>query len=179
MDFDVVREFLDYDPAAGTFIWRARLPRHFLGEGRFSALAECNLWNGRQAGKSAGSVTSSGYLQIKTNRHGHHLAHRLAWLYMTGRWPIMQIDHIDGNRLNNKWSNLREASQSQNSANATARPSSSGYRGVSWYKTKNCWRAHIKAQGKGIHLGYFSDPKKAAEAYREAAKKYHGDFTRY
>jgi hypothetical protein len=87
---------------------------------------------------------------------------------MTGKWP-KEIDHIDGDPLNNKWSNLREATRSQNNANKVG--IAGGLKGASFHKASGLWRADIK---KG--LGYFHTAQEAHEAYVVAAKKLHGEF---
>src|SRR5580765_2401910 len=90
---------LDYDPAAGTVLWRARPVEHF------SNIAHCNRWNTRYAGKPAGSIQNRGYHQIVID-DVKFLAHRIAWLMTYGAPVPQEIDHIDGNRANNGISNL-------------------------------------------------------------------------
>lgn len=89
----------------------------------------------------------------------------------------MEIDHIDGNRLNNQKSNLRLATSSQNKCNRGARKDcKSGYKGVSWHKQNNKWSVRIMTDGKYLSLGLYDDIKEAALAYNNASKKYHGEF---
>jgi hypothetical protein len=108
-----------------------------------------------------------------------YLAHRLAWFYMTGRWPIKEIDHIDGNPLNNRWNNLREATPSQNSCNKDGgRGRSLELRGASYDKTKRKWRSYINVRGKRTFLGDFETAEDAHNAYLEAARRLHGEFHR-
>lgn len=97
--------------------------------------------------------------------------HRL----LTG-WEL--TDHIDGNGLNNRRSNLRSATQSQNMCNTSSRGGSSQFKGVSWVKSKEKWRAEIAINHKRTHLGYFTDEIKAALAYDAAAVRLHGGFAR-
>lgn len=105
-----------------------------------------------------------------------YLSHRLAWLYMTGEWPICLIDHKDGNPSNNCWDNLREATKSQNMWNSKPRRNSCGYKGV--YRKNSTFRAKIMVNYKPIPLGIFKTAKEAADAYDAASKKYHGEFGR-
>ena len=107
-------------------------------------------------------------------------AHRLAWLYMTGEWPSKFIDHINRDPSDNRWCNLREASYAENNRNKSiGTDNTSGYKGVNWHKHKNKWRSEIKVNKKVIHLGYYDNKEEAAEAYIQAAKKYHGEFASF
>lgn len=89
----------------------------------------------------------------------------------------VEVDHKDGDRLNNRIANLRFANRQQNSNNTRRhKDSTSGAKGVSWFKRDQCWRAYIVVNYKQIHLGYFSDFEKAKAAYAVAAQKHHGEF---
>ncbi len=89
------------------------------------------------------------------------------------------VDHVDRDTLNNKRENLRLATQSENMRNSTKRSSNkSGYKGVSWAARESKWCARITVQYKGIHVGYFDTPEKAALAYNAAAIRLHGEFAR-
>lgn len=91
----------------------------------------------------------------------------------------LQIDHINGNRLDNRKENLRVCTKSQNAMNSKlARTNTSGYKGVNWDKRYNKWRARIKLNKKEKHLGFFNNKEDAAKAYNEAAIKYFGEFAR-
>jgi len=131
----------------------------------------------RRSGKLITSIHSGGHLQINLNKGAVKLLHRVIWCYMTGEWPVSQIDHIDGNPKNNKWSNLRLATNTQNSRNSgKPKNNTSGFKGVSFVSRLNKYRATIMVNRKSIHLGCFSDVKDAALAYNEAAKSYFGEF---
>ena len=135
-----------------------------------------------RAGDKVGSVdcgkTGPQYRRIKVDGKKYR-AHRIIFLMHRGYLPD-EIDHIDGNGLNNDVENLRAATRSQNGSNrGTQTNNTSGFKGVSWHKTSNKWQAVIKFDGKQRHLGYFDTPDAAHEAYKAAAKRLHGEFARF
>lgn len=152
-----LRALLDYDPKTGAFTWKT----------------------GRRSGMKAGWKEKCGnvvYLRIMIDDKAY-MAHRLAHLYMMGRWPAVRIDHKDRNPLNNAYGNLREATASQNAANRTVdRRNKSGHKGVSFYKPSGKWVAHIRQNYRLESLGYFDTKEEAAEAYRTAALERFGEF---
>ena len=98
---------------------------------------------------------------------------------MTGKFPIDQVDHINLDKLDNRWVNLREATNSQNQANIHAHiTNTSGFKGVSWHRGVQKWRAQIERDGHSCYLGYFDTPEAAAAAYANAAQKHFGEFAR-
>lgn len=126
-------------------------------------------------GKRAGGKHCAGYRQIGIDG-ALYLEHRLAWFYVTGQWPFADIDHIDGVRSNNAFSNLREASRAQNKQNENAPYVSnlySGLRGVSWHVAGKCWQARIRANGKNLNLGTFKCKVEAHQAYVAAKQQLH------
>ena len=152
-----LKQVLTYSPETGLFYWL------------------CNRWRVK-AGSRAGSVSpSTGYRIIRLFQK-NHAEHRLAWFYMKGEWPPSEIDHDDLNRQNNKWSNLRSATSSQNKANRRARGAYP--KGVSFHKASGLFSSRVYSGGKQISLGYFKTPELAHQAYRDAAPKYHGEFAR-
>lgn len=154
---DILKTYLKYDALSGEFtrILSKRSDR---------------------IGKPAGTINTDGYVVISIESRPYY-AHRLAWLYMTGAWPSLEIDHMDGNRSNNSWSNLRIAKHSQNATNSRMRRNNtSGAKGVSFYKPYNKWRAYITHKGKHIGLGYFNTVEEASKAYQSASIEYHGEF---
>jgi len=154
-----LQRVLSYSPDVG--VWRRRVP--------------CG---GNKVGDVAGRVDPDGRTRIKINGRTYS-AYRLAWFYMTGEWPPNQVDHKDGDPSNDRWDNLRLATQSQNKCNGPRqRNNKSGYKGVSFKMDMGKWRAAIKANGKYHHLGYFCSPSLAHLKYRLAAVKYHGEFRR-
>jgi hypothetical protein len=156
---DDVRRALDYDAQTGVMTWRTRADRD-------------HSWNMRFANEVAGNTMGHGYRCI--NILGKlHLVHRLAWLWMTGEWPPGNIDHINRDRADNRWCNLRLASASQNAMNSGLREANtSGVKGVSWSKSKRRWIAFITLNGKRRHLGS-STMIEEAKRIREAAEAEH------
>lgn len=109
-----------------------------------------------------------------------YLAHRLAHLYVTGKWPEAEIDHKNCKQSVNAWQNLRPATRGQNAANIHKRSgTSSKFKGVHWDKSKKKWRAAIMVNYRCLHLGRFKVEEQAAEAYRVAAIKHFGEFARF
>lgn len=157
-----LKEVLDYDPESGEFRWRVRAGTR------------------GKVGSLAGTVKKSGYVQIRFGGV-QYLGHRLAWFYVTGRWPTEEIDHRDCNPSNNRFANLRPATRKQNGSNRKRnRNNTSGFKGVSWRNKERRWRAQIRLPGtiKTIELGLFQGKKDAALAYDRAAVFYHGEFAR-
>jgi hypothetical protein len=162
---DQLRALLDYNPETGVLTWRARQGKR-------------RNWDTRRSGKSAGSF-AGGYIRVTLHLHRYQ-AHQLAWLWMTGEWPPARIDHIDTNRANNRWANLRLATNSQNKMNARVRAdNTSGYKGVHWVSRERKWLATITVDGVKKRLGLFHTPSEAHAAYREAATRLHGEFARF
>lgn len=157
-----LKELIRYDPLAGVFTWRHR-PKV----------------NGPQVveGKVAGMVDSRGYVRIGLLGKAYG-AHRLAWLYMTGEMPEHDIDHVNRDRSDNKWGNLRLATPSQNAVNSPVRTRSLP-RGVVMHRRCGRYQAGIKVKGRSIHLGLFDFPDEAHRAYRAASLAHHGEFSPY
>jgi len=155
-----LKEVLHYDPETGLF--RRALKTS----------------NRVKVGEIAGTENAYGYLVICVEGKLHQ-AQRLAWLYMTGEWPEF-IDHKNGHRADNRWSNLRDCTRLQNQANMK-KPShnTSGLKGVSLHSEAQKWRAKIQVNKKTIHLGLFATKRQAHDAYCEAARRYHGEFARF
>lgn len=128
-------------------------------------------------GARAGAVRGDGYVVVQVNGK-QYLAHRLAWLYVTGSWPGNTIDHIDRNPSNNAFSNLRGATDGQNKQNVTQarrHNKSSGLLGVTIDRRRknNPWRAEIRVAGDITWLGAFPTKELAKKAYDEAKAKLH------
>lgn len=148
-----LKELLHYDPETGVFRWRAS-PRYGI-----------QPWD--LAGHKQQFSESLSYLVIGIGGVTH-LAHRLAWVYMVGDQDIPPvIDHFDGNGLNNRWRNLRVATQKQNLENRKqSKANSSGFRGVSFHKDRQKWQAYVNHNGKRTYLGLFDTAESAAESAR-------------
>lgn len=163
-----LRSLVVYDPATGVFTW---LPR-----------AGHASWNTKYAGKPAGFDWRVGRLTYRSIRiyDWPFLAHRLAWLYMTGEWPAHGIDHRDLDGLNNRWNNLRLATKTENGANTRAtKRNRLGLKGVcAAAGSGGRFRASIGAGGKQKHLGTFDNPEDAHAAYAAAARELFGEFAR-
>lgn len=162
---EYVRECLDYDPDTGLLKWKKRPVEHFKSDRNWK------MWNTRFSDKNTGSfVNKKGYMNIKLNGTTYR-THRIVWLIVHGEWPKDHIDHIDGDRINNKIENLRDVPNSENHKNmAMMYINTSGHSGVS-FRGKN-WIARISVNGKEKHLGVFKTIDEAIKA-RKAAEKEH------
>jgi hypothetical protein len=177
-DASALRAFLAYDPETGILLWLPRSPDLFTA-GQKSQEHQCNIWNNCYAGKPAfTSVGKNGY------PHGtlfcrSYYAHRVIWALMTGQWPRQTIDHVDGDRQNSRWVNLREASRSENARNTPkSSANKSGVKGVCWDTRNAKWLAQIGINGGTKFLGLFSNIEDAANAYAAASAEIHGEFGR-
>lgn len=169
---ELLRECFDYSPETGELRWKERPVEHF------SRPCMRDNWNRQNAGKVITSITGSGYIRVRIYKVCY-MAHRVIFAMMTGKEPKAEIDHINRNRSDNRWCNLREASKSENRANASLRKDNQlGVRGVSLFKQGNYVRyvAEICMNGKRRRLGYFSTIEEASDAYKAAADKLHGQF---
>lgn len=126
------------------------------------------------AGADAGSVNSDGYLQV-THKGVKYKVHRLVWLMQKGHWPAKDVDHMNGRRADNRWSNLREATRQENSQNTQSarRNSKTGVLGVSYLPRLNKYAARIYVEKKLRRLGCFTTAEDAHMAYVQAKRKLH------
>lgn len=168
-------QLLTYMPETGKFYWKERDVLMF--SHLKNPLAYQTSWNKSNAGKEAFTATEAwGY------KHGSVLnipvkAHIIAFAMTYGRLPKNDIDHINGQRDDNRIVNIREATRSQNIQNQKPRSDGSVvYKGVIWSKEKNKFRSEIQNKRTRYHLGYFETAELAAHAYNEAAKALHREF---
>ena len=126
--------------------------------------------------KVAGHVTDSGYRCVCVLYKKFRVHHVIFWLH-TGRWPAM-LDHKDRNRLNNNFSNLREATRSQNMYNSVHGRNTSGCKNVSWCTTHKKWIVRVTADKKLVFKKYFKSFEEAKEVASKVTKQFHGEFAR-
>lgn len=151
-----LRELLNYDPETGVFTFRVHRSQN------------------ATAGQVAGWRRPNGYVQVTVDGV-HYKAHRLAWLYMTGAWPELDIDHINRTRDDNRWSNLRQLSRGENLQNASlSHRNVSGCKGVTPHpKGGGRWVAHIRFNNKQRYLGTFYEISEAIACRKAAEALYH------
>jgi hypothetical protein len=133
----------------------------------------------RTTGKKVGTLTN-GYLVVRVADKTYYV-HRIAWLWMTGTMPSEWIDHRNGKGTDNRFTNLRLSTRSQNQQNRPKnKNNASGFKGVSYSAAikQRPWRATISVNGHFIHLGRFKTKAEAFAAYRDAAQELHGEFAR-
>lgn len=161
LTFERASELIDYDPFTG--IMKSKIDRATL-----------------KIGDVIGSINSkTGYLRASIDGKEYY-QHRLAFLLITGKWPTKEIDHIDENKTNNSWNNLREATRSQNESNKKKSiVNASPYKGVFFRRRNkyNPWESFIKSNNKQIYLGSFPTAEEANKVYIEASIKIFGEFS--
>lgn len=158
---EFVRSILDYDPLTGIFRWK-------VARGRRVDLI----------GAIAGGVDLEGYWMIRIGC-ARYKAHRLAWLVMTGEMPDRKVDHRNLNTIDNSWDNLRLATDFESAQNrGISRNNPTGFKGVTFDKKHQCFRARIAANGRQFFLGHFDTAAEGGEAYAIAAARLHGEFAR-
>lgn len=158
-DAETVRNFFYYNPETGDFTWRI-------------SSSSC-----RPVGSIAGTVDREGYRIIGVDKRLYR-AHRLAWLYVHGEWPLGEIDHINRIKSDNRIENLRVVSGTENQKNARLRKDNkSGFTGVRFHKTRKRWEAYITVDQKMLDLGHFGsdfEGKMMAIAARKNAEEKYG-----
>lgn len=147
-----IKDCIDYNQHTGIFTWKMRVA-------------------GKSPGDEAGFMTKQ-YRSVHF-RGQYFAAHRLAFWFMTGSLPVGTVDHINGNPTDNRFSNLREVTLSENSQNRKRGKNVSGVMGVVWNKTRQKWQAQIGLNRKNIYLGIFETIDEAAVVYAAAKLKMH------
>ena len=149
---DCLKEILHYQPSTGRFTWKRRRGR-------------------MKAGSTAGTYDHLNRLNITISKR-QYKAHRLAWLYVYGRWPV-QVDHVNHCQSDNRLSNLREVSNQENHKNKSlSKKNTSGVTGVTWHKGAGKWCAQIMVNGESKYLGLFEKKSDAAMARERANREY-------
>lgn len=162
---ELLRELIAYHPETGALEWKRRAPHHFRSQ------AQRRAWNARWAGRVAEPSKADGYVRLRIDGK-QYVGHRLAWSIFHGAHPDFEIDHINGDRSDNRIANLRASDPATNNRNLSIpRNNTSGRVGVYYQPAR--WRASITINDSPVHLGYF-DTFEEAVAAREAAERRHG-----
>lgn len=150
----------DYEELTGRLIWKNTLCR--------------SMTPGREAKR----LNNRGYYAVMIGRKNYSV-HRVVFYMKTGRVPKL-VDHINNNRTDNRWINLREVSDCENAHNTMIRSDNkSGVKGVSWDKRRGNWKAEIQAFGKRVFIGSFNDLKEADRVMKEARQRMHGQYANH
>ena len=161
MDANDFREFMVYDENTGLMYWTKVLNNRTVP--------------GNLCGNN---VDSKGYKRV-CFKGKQYRAHRIAWLLHYGEMPTKHIDHINGNKLDNRIANLRLADISENARNAKiSKDNTSGYSGVTYHKKAKKWAASIMYNRKQIYLGVFENILDAVQARKQAEATYFGAFAK-
>lgn len=157
---DELKRLLHYNPDTGEFHWRV------------------NRSNGVKAGDLTGTRTQTGYVVISVLNKTRK-AHRLAWLYMTGEFPPDYIDHVNCNKSDNSWSNLRCATNSENQRNRGRFGGAAGMKNVVFVEKRKKFQVSLKVAGKEKFIGYYEDAELADLVAHAAREKFHGPFAKH
>ena len=156
-----LKESLEYNPDLGLFKWKK--PYRKIDKDWFGAIREDkNVYK---------------YISFDNKTY---LAHRIAFLYMEGYLPLETVDHINGIKSDNRWSNLRECSYQENNLNVPKTISNkSGCKGVDFRKSRGVWRVRCSIKGKSKNFGHYKDYELACLVSEEVRDKYHGEFANH
>ena len=153
-----IRELFCYDPTSGILTRR---------------ISVSNAKAGSVAGSRGGE-----YLTVSIDGSTYRV-HRVVFVWMTGAWPPIDIDHRDLDKFNNRWLNLRPSNKTETQANQTCRKNNAaGTKGVYWNIAKKKWVAQLRKEGQRFHLGYFDEIEVAKIVYAAKAKELFGEFAR-
>ncbi len=148
---ELLHSTFNYDPSEGVFRWKVKRK------------------NGAKINDVAGGTNGAGYVMIRLGGKQYY-AHRLAWLWVNNCFPSKSLDHINGNKIDNRIENLREASQSENMQNLDSRGMK---RGTHWNKKAGKWAAQITILGVTHFLGFFETRESAHNSYLSAKINLH------
>jgi hypothetical protein len=149
-DFELFSSLYEYDPESGVLLRR-------------------------KTGKPVKAKNGAGYIKLQVNRR-QYTAHRVAWLLSTGAWPQHDIDHINGDREDNRFNNLRDVPRSVNLQNRVKSGGRTGFLGVSLHAQTGRYSAQIRANGRNKSLGLFDTPEEAHKVYIAAKRQLHQGF---
>jgi phosphoglycolate phosphatase-like HAD superfamily hydrolase len=154
LTYEEAKRLFDYDPETGVIRWKIRVSR--------------NVGDGREAGNTRTNHSGKKYKELKIYGKKYQ-SHRVIHLLQTGEWPPDQIDHIDGNGLNNRWENLRGVTPTENNRNVRRQcNNTSGQTGVHWDTRYRKWRARIWTNKRAVCLGRFTTLEEAIAARKKA-----------
>ena len=163
---DALKSYVRYEPETGKLFWLPQSRDRFESDGIFKS------WNTKYANKEAFIYTNARGYRLGNFNGIQYMTHRLIWRLVTGNEP-REIDHINGDRADNRWCNLREVSRIENSRNkGVSSKNKSGHLGIYWSGRKQAWVARITATGRELYLGCFPRIEDAVEARRAASEKY-------
>ena len=153
-----LKERLDYNPETGLFHWKRKTS------------------NSMRPSLLAGGIDRDGYNYIVIQGKSY-CVHRLAWLFMDGDFPSGSLDHINQIRSDNRWINLRQATNGQNACNSkTPSKNTSGVKGVSWIEKRKRWQASLVVDGKQVFAKRFKNLDEAKSSIMKAREQFHKDF---
>jgi len=166
-----LQQIISYNPATGKLCWLTAKPEMFEPGKRHSAETRCAIWNSKYSGRAALQHKDKDRPYAYGDIFGRkYYAHRVAFAIMTGRWPEI-IDHIDGNKSNNCWQNLREVTRTENMQNTSLRAdNTSGHVGVSFDANRGLWMSEIYVNGTKNFLGRYADKNEAITARIDAQR---------
>ncbi len=171
LPIETLHNLLICDPVEGTMTWRER-PLEMFSHCKHPE-HRCASWNTQYAGREAFTAVDNNGYRVGGILGRTYKAHRVIYAMTTGAWPESEIDHINGVKTENRLENLRAVTSAENGRNAAMpRNNTSGVVGVHWDKTRLKWYARIRAAGKLINLGSFTNKDDAIAARAAAEKKY-------
>ena len=159
LDVKTASNYLNYNAKTGSFVWKVKTKTYNTGD-------------------IAGKANCRGYVSIWIGGKQYY-AHRLAWAFCNGSWPIGDIDHVNEDKSDNRILNLRVASRSENMFNRGCnKNNTSGMKGVVFCKKTNRWRAQMMVNRKSVNIGRFKTIEAAANAYMLKAQEIRGEFAK-